>query len=69
MQQDKPAYRPSATTGFFCPTCGRAILPSARLSYPAEAVGKFAPVYRCSCGRHIGEPLTMVRLNRSNTST
>lgn len=64
MQQDKPAYRLSSTTGFFCPSCGRAIVPSMRLSYPAEAVGKFAPVYRCGCGRHIGEPLSMIVLSK-----
>lgn len=40
-----------------CPACGRAIRLSQRLSYPAEAVGRFAPVYRCTCGRHIGEPV------------
>lgn len=60
MQQ--PTYRPSTTTGFFCPVCGAAIRPSQRLSYPLEAVGKFAPVYRCSCGKHIGEPVGMVQL-------
>lgn len=39
-----------------CPSCGRDIRASQRLSYPRDAVGKFAPVYRCGCGRHIGEP-------------
>ncbi len=40
-----------------CPACGRDVRLSQRLSYPAEAVGRFAPVYRCACGRHIGEPV------------
>jgi hypothetical protein len=35
-----------------------------RLSYPAEAIGKFAPVYRCGCGRHIGEPVSMLQLSK-----
>ena len=60
MPPTNPAYSPRATTGFFCPSCGRPILPSMRLSYPREAVGKFAPVYRCACGRHIGEPVSML---------
>jgi hypothetical protein len=64
MQQDTPAYSPRRTTGFFCPTCGAAILPSMRLSYPADAIGKFAPVYRCRCGRHIGEPVGMVQMSK-----
>jgi hypothetical protein len=64
MPQNKPVYSPRTTTGFFCPYCGRSLLPSARLSYPAEVVGKFAPVYRCSCGKHIGEPVGMVQLTR-----
>lgn len=62
MQQQKPAYRPTQTTGFFCPSCGAPIYPAQRLAYPAAAVGLFAPVYRCSCGKHIGEPLSMVQL-------
>lgn len=61
-QTTKPAFSPRSTTGFFCPACGGAILPSMRLSYPAEAVGKYAPVYRCKCGKHIGEPVSMVQL-------
>jgi len=64
MQQDKPAYSPRSTTGFFCPYCGHALYPSARLSYPAEVVGKFAPVYRCNCGKHIGEPVSMLQLSK-----
>lgn len=60
MQQ--PTYRPSVTTGFFCPFCGRSVVPSARLSYPADVVGKFAPVYRCGCGKHVGEPVGMLQL-------
>lgn len=67
MQQDKPAYSPRTTTGFYCPSCGRAVVPSMRLSYPAEAVGKFAPVYRCGCGRHIGEPVGMLATRKSST--
>ncbi len=66
MQQDKPIYRPSATTGFFCPSCGRAVMPAQRLSYPADAVGKFAPVYRCGCGKHVGEPVSMIQLTKRN---
>ena len=62
MQQDTPAYSPRTTTGFICPSCGRPIMPSMRLSYPPDAIGKFAPVYRCGCGRHIGEPVGMVQL-------
>lgn len=61
QQQDKPTSTPrAAAVGFCCPSCGRAILPSMRLSYPRAAVGKFAPVYRCACGKHIGEPMTML---------
>jgi DNA-directed RNA polymerase subunit RPC12/RpoP len=68
MQQ--PTYRPSTTTGFFCPYCGHAVMPNARLSYPMGAVGQFAPIYRCSkCNKVVGEPLTMVRLSRPNAST
>lgn len=63
-QASKPAYSPRTTTGFYCPSCGRAVMPSMRLSYPAEAVGKFAPVYRCGCGKHIGEPLSMLQLSK-----
>ncbi len=62
MQQDAPTYSPRTTTGFFCPACGSIIRPSMRLSYPPDAIGKFAPVYRCGCGRHIGEPLSMLQL-------
>ena len=40
-----------------CPYCQRPIRPSQRLSYPPAAVGAFATVYRCSCGRHIGAPI------------
>lgn len=40
-----------------CPYCGRAIRPSQRLSYPPQAVGAFATVYRCACGKHIGAPV------------
>lgn len=61
MQQDKPAYSPRITTGFYCPSCGRPVVPSMRLSYPPDAIGKFAPVYRCSCGKHIGEPVSFVK--------
>lgn len=64
MQQSNPVYRPSATVGFFCPVCGASIRPNQRLSYPADAVGRFAPVYRCSCGKHIGEPIGMVQLSK-----
>lgn len=44
-----------------CPGCGRDVRASQRLSYPAEAIGRFASVYRCGCGRHIGEPVTTFR--------
>jgi hypothetical protein len=67
MQQDTPTYSPRTTTGFFCPACGASILPSMRLSYPPAAVGKFAPVYRCRCGRHIGEPVSMLQLAKRAT--
>lgn len=40
-----------------CPACGRDVRLSQRLSYPQEAIGRFAPVYRCQCGRHVGEPV------------
>ena len=60
MPPTNPASSPRTTTGFLCPSCGRPILPSMRLSYPHDAVGKFAPVYRCGCGRHIGEPVSML---------
>lgn len=40
-----------------CPACGRDVRASQRLSYPQEAIGRFAPVYRCACGRHVGEPV------------
>jgi hypothetical protein len=59
-------YRPSTTTGFFCPSCGRPVTPAMRLSYPADAVGRFAPVYRCSCGKHIGEPVSLAQMGKRN---
>lgn len=40
-----------------CPYCGRDVREAQRLSYPTGAVGRFAPVYRCSCRRHIGAPV------------
>lgn len=40
-----------------CPYCARPIRESQRLSYPEKAVGAFATVYRCGCGRHIGAPI------------
>ena len=43
--------------GFPCPYCKAVITPGQRMSYPRAAIGQFAPVYRCKCGRHIGEPL------------
>jgi hypothetical protein len=58
IQTTKP-LRESSNTGFFCPMCGRAVTPGMRLSYPPQAVGHFAPVYRCGCGRHIGEPVVL----------
>jgi hypothetical protein len=64
MQQDKPSYSPRASTGFFCPYCGRPVMPSARLSYPNGAIGQYAPVYRCGCGKHVGEPVSMVQLSK-----
>lgn len=39
-----------------CPYCGRPIRSSQRLSYPPAAVGAFAPVYHCRCGKHVGGP-------------
>lgn len=65
QQQLKPTYRPTTNTGFFCPYCDKAVMPSQRASYPAEAVGKFAPVYRCACGKAIGEPIGMVQLQKA----
>lgn len=64
QQASKPTYSPTRTTGFFCPSCGGIVRPSMRLSYPPDAVGKFAPVYRCGCGKHIGEPVGMVQLTK-----
>ncbi len=64
MPQHNPVYRPSTTTGFFCPYCGRAVMPKQRAPYPAEAIGQFAPVYRCGCGKVVGEPLSMVQLSK-----
>lgn len=41
-----------------CPFCRRPIRESQRLSYPPQAVGAFATVYRCTgCRRHIGAPI------------
>lgn len=40
-----------------CPYCGRVLRDSQRLSYPPQAVGAFATVYRCGCGKHIGAPI------------
>lgn len=40
-----------------CPYCGRAIRETQRLSYPPGAVGAFATVYRCGCGKHLGAPI------------
>lgn len=40
-----------------CPYCGSPIRESQRLSYPPGAVGAFATVYRCSCGKHLGAPI------------
>jgi hypothetical protein len=62
--QPPSKYTPRVTTGFYCPSCGRAILPMHRLSYPPDAIGKFAPVYRCGCGRHVGEPVGMMQLSK-----
>jgi hypothetical protein len=67
MQQDKLAYSPRRTTGFFCPFCGRAVMPKQRASYPPEAVGQFAPVYRCGCGKAIGEPVSMLAVRKPST--
>lgn len=62
MPQTKPDIRIGATLHdakavACCPYCGRAIREAQRLSYPAAAVGAFATVYRCGCGRHIGAPI------------
>lgn len=48
-----------------CPFCGHPIMERQRLSYPVDAIGMFAPVYRCDrahggCGRHVGEPIRNV---------
>lgn len=40
-----------------CPYCGRALTDAQRLTYPPAAVGAFATVYRCGCGKHIGAPV------------
>ena len=64
MPPTNPAYSPRATTGFFCPYCGRAVMPKQRAPYPPAAVGQFAPVYRCGCGKVVGEPLSMVQLSK-----
>lgn len=55
-----PASPPSASAGFSCPYCGKAVRQSQRLSYPAAAIGAYAPVYRCGCGRHIGAPVALL---------
>lgn len=65
QQQTKPTYRPATSTGFFCPYCGRAIIPRMRLSYPADAVGQFAPVYKCGCEKIVGEPLHMIQIAKA----
>jgi len=44
-----------------CPYCGRVLSESQRLSYPPAAVGAFAAVYRCGCGKHIGAPIAKER--------
>jgi hypothetical protein len=46
-----------ARAGFACPYCQALITPSMRMSYPRTAIGQYATVYRCRCGRHIGEPV------------
>lgn len=66
-QTTKPAYSPRSTTGFFCPYCGKAITPSQRASYPPSAIGQFAPVYRCGCGKAIGEPVNMLVTRKTST--
>lgn len=59
MQQ--PTTTASPPTGFLCPHCQRRVAPSQRLSYPLEAIGCYASVYRCRCGKMIGEPIGDVR--------
>jgi DNA-directed RNA polymerase subunit RPC12/RpoP len=46
----------TATVVMHCPYCGQAIAASQRLPYPDPCVGQFASVYRCRCGKHLGEP-------------
>ncbi len=43
---------------FPCPYCHRQITPARRVAYPERAIGAYAPVYRCLCGKFIGAPVT-----------
>jgi hypothetical protein len=41
---------------FNCPYCGKGVRETQRMNYPVKAVGAFATVYRCGCGKFIGAP-------------
>lgn len=61
MPQTKPDFTTKTTMheakAACCPYCHRPLRDSQRLSYPPQAVGAFASVYRCACGKHIGAPV------------
>lgn len=42
---------------FQCPYCGKSVRSTQRMNYPPEAVGVHASVYRCHCGKFVGEPV------------
>lgn len=44
-------------TLFVCPYCRRSVRSTQRMNYPPEAIGVHAPVYRCHCGKFVGEPM------------
>jgi hypothetical protein len=52
--------QPGTSAGFRCPHCGREVTQGRRLSYPASAVGAYAPVYRCGCGKITGAPVALL---------
>lgn len=55
--QPSIAVEVKAPVLFPCPYCHRGIRSTQRLNYPPAAVGAFAPVYRCLCGKFIGAPM------------
>lgn len=42
---------------FHCPYCKSPVRGTQRMNYPSTAVGAFATVYRCNCGKFIGAPV------------